>query len=157
VDTKYAGLSVECPACLARVQVPLRSDPDLERAASGPPRTPEGLPYKPCPFCSEYVSPHAIQCPHCGSRLDAPVEGAEWVAARPEPRTCPYAIGSLVLGLVPATCVPAIVLGHVAAARIRRSPVLYKGMGLARWGTRLGYFFTLGWVVLGIVRLAGCL
>ena len=160
VDAKYAGLTVECPGCLARVQVPLQSDPELERAASGPPTTPEGLPYKPCPFCTEYVSPHAMQCPHCGSRLDAPVEGSEWAAARAEPRTSGYAVASLVLGLLPMTPVPsvaAIVLGHVAAARIRRSPVLYKGMALARWGAGLGYFFTAGWLVFGILRLAGCL
>jgi len=36
--------------------------------------------------------------------------------------------------------------------RIRRSPVLYKGLALARWGKWLSYLFTIGYVVYLILK-----
>lgn len=65
------------------------------------------------------------------------------------------AITSLVLGLIPCTCVPsilAIVFGHIALSRIASSPDRYRGRVMALWGTGLGYFFTVCNLIYGIVR-----
>jgi hypothetical protein len=65
------------------------------------------------------------------------------------------AITSLVLGLIPCTCVPsilAIILGHIALSRIASSPDRYRGRVMALWGTGLGYFFTVCNLIYGIIR-----
>lgn len=65
-----------------------------------------------------------------------------------------FAITSLVLGLIPCTCVPsilAIIFGHIALSKIAKSPALYRGRGMALWGTGLGYFFTVCNIIYGII------
>ena len=65
-----------------------------------------------------------------------------------------FAITSLVLGLIPCTCVPsilAIIFGHIALSRIASSPDLYRGRVMALWGTGLGYLFTVCNIIYGII------
>jgi competence protein ComGC len=72
-----------------------------------------------------------------------------------EPKTSGLAIASLVLGIVsivllcvgPLFAIPAIICGHIAYSRIKRSPGLLSGGGLA-----LGGFIT-GYVSLGLCLL----
>ena len=68
------------------------------------------------------------------------------------------AISSLVLGIVAFLCglfagIPAIILGHVALNRARKSPASYGGAGMATAGLILGYIS----VVITTVVLAGML
>jgi hypothetical protein len=66
----------------------------------------------------------------------------------------PFAIASLVCGVIPCTCLPsilAIIFGHIALSRIRKSPELYKGKGMAKWGVGLGYVFTVANILYGII------
>ena len=66
----------------------------------------------------------------------------------------PFAIAALVCGVIPCTCLPsilAVVFGHIALSRIKKSPQLYKGKGMAKWGLGLGYFFTVANIIYGII------
>jgi len=61
------------------------------------------------------------------------------------PTTDGFAIASLVLSILsiflgPLGCVPGIICGHIARARIRRNPNL-GGDGLALAGLIVGYLF----------------
>ena len=152
VDRKYLGLRVACPHCLANVVAPLDAAACVPPEKAGPPRTPDGLAFKPCPYCTEYVSPRVLKCDHCGHRLDVPLPESDWKLRKAGPRTCPHAIASLVLAPWPLLSIGGIVCGHVAVRRIRRSPVLYKGLALARWGKWLSYLFTIGYVVYLILK-----
>jgi competence protein ComGC len=61
------------------------------------------------------------------------------------PRTAPLAVWSLVLGILGLTCffvltaVPAVICGHVATGRIKRSGGALGGSGLALAGLITGY------------------
>ena len=61
------------------------------------------------------------------------------------PKHCGLAIWSLVLGILGLTCfwlltaIPAVICGHVAYSRIRRSAGLLTGEGLALGGMITGY------------------
>ena len=63
----------------------------------------------------------------------------------PRPKTSGLAIWSLVLGILSLTCfyiltaVPAVICGHVAWSRIKRSAGALKGEGLALAGLITGY------------------
>ena len=62
-----------------------------------------------------------------------------------QPQTCALAIWSLVLGLAVFLCyilaaVPAIICGHIALSKIKKSSGRLKGRGMAIAGTVLGYF-----------------
>jgi competence protein ComGC len=69
------------------------------------------------------------------------------------PRTSPAAIWSLILGILGLTCfafftgVPAVICGHIAQARIKRSGGLLGGSGLALAGLITGYIS----IVLGLL------
>ncbi|MCX6923878.1 MAG: DUF4190 domain-containing protein [Verrucomicrobia bacterium] len=62
-----------------------------------------------------------------------------------QPRNCGLAIWSLVLGILGLTCfwlltaIPAVICGHVAYSRIRRSAGALSGEGLALGGLITGY------------------
>jgi len=62
-----------------------------------------------------------------------------------QPRNCGLAIWSLVLGILSLTCfwliaaIPAVICGHVAYSRIRRSAGALSGEGLALGGLITGY------------------
>lgn len=80
--------------------------------------------------------------------------GPDEAAVGPQtPRVSGLAIASLVLGLMPCSCIPpllAIVLGHLALHEISRNPGVYEGRGLALCGTILGYVFTILYLALGV-------
>jgi len=62
-----------------------------------------------------------------------------------QPKNCGLAIWSLVLGILSLTCfwlltaIPAVICGHMAYARIRRSAGALSGQGLAIAGLVTGY------------------
>jgi len=158
VDGRYVGLSVACPSCLTNVTVPLQATPYVPPELAGPPKTPDGLPYKRCPFCTEYVSPHALKCSHCNRKLDGEQAPSTWQIRNAGPKTSRLAIASLVLGLLPITPLPsllAIIFGHMSMRQVRKSPILYKGSGLGMWGAFFGYTFVIGYILAGIIWMVG--
>jgi hypothetical protein len=76
-------------------------------------------------------------------------------APQPVPRTAPAAIWSLVLAVLSFTCgwlftaIPAVICGHVARSKIRRSGGALGGMGIATAGLILGYIA----LVLGVMGI----
>src|SRR5438094_10335517 len=64
---------------------------------------------------------------------------------QPVPRTAPAAIWSLVLAILSFTCgwlftaIPAVICGHVARSKIRKSGGALGGKGIATAGLILGY------------------
>lgn len=54
------------------------------------------------------------------------------------------AVLSFVLAWIPLTCLPAIVLGHMAYDQVSTSDVPQRGIGLARWSIVLAYFTLAG-------------
>jgi hypothetical protein len=83
------------------------------------------------------------------------------LATGPAPRRG-LAITSLVLGILANLClwfiaaIPAIITGHIALSRARRSPGQYGGRGLAITGLVLGYLgLVLGAVVMALVLARG--
>ena len=111
VDSSAAGQSIKCPACSALVTVPTHV------AATPPP---------------------IIASP------PLPIMGAKAFAGERQG----MAIASLVLGIISViafglgflTGIPAIVLGHLARSRARKSPHLYTGKGKAAAGLVMGYW-----------------
>jgi len=111
VDSSAAGQSIKCPACSALVPVPTHV------AATPPP-----IIASPPPLI-----------------MDAKAFAGERQG---------MAIASLVLGIISViafglgflTGIPAIVLGHLARSRARKSPHLYTGKGKAAAGLVMGYW-----------------
>ena len=74
---------------------------------------------------------------------------------RSAPRTAPTAIWSLVLAVVSFFCgwlftaIPAVICGHVARSKIRKSGGALGGMGIATAGLILGYIA----LVLGVMGI----
>src|SRR6266705_5626853 len=81
-------------------------------------------------------------------------------ASVPQPilRTAPAAIWSLVLAILSFTCgwlftaIPAVICGHIARSRIRKSGGALRGKGIATAGLILGYI-ALALGVMGIPLL----
>jgi hypothetical protein len=77
----------------------------------------------------------------------------EQLQSEPKPKTCPLAALSLGFGIAGLVvicigillAIPAIILGHVASSRIKKSGGLLKGRSLAATGTFLGYFVIICW------------
>src|SRR4029453_7168256 len=79
---------------------------------------------------------------------------------KPTPRTAPTAIWSLVLAILffvggwLFTAIPAVICGHIAWSKIRKSGGAFRGKGIATVGLILGYIgLALG--ILGIPLLVG--
>src|SRR6266513_4027826 len=76
-------------------------------------------------------------------------------ASQPVPRTAPAAIWSLVLAILSFTCgwlvtaIPAVICGHIARSKIRKSGGALGGKGVATAGLILGYIA----LVLGIMGI----
>jgi hypothetical protein len=77
------------------------------------------------------------------------------VVAQTVPRTPPVAIWSLILTVLSFTCgwlftaIPAVICGHIARAKIRKSGGALGGRGIATTGLILGYTA----LVLGIMGI----
>ncbi len=153
MDRKYVGLSVGCPSCLKGVTVPIDAAAFVPPEEAGPPKSPDGLPYKPCPYCTEYVSPHALKCDHCGHRLDVEGPASSWQMKRGGQRTTRYALFCILFALLPVLSMLAVFFGHKALRRIRRSPMLFKGEALAEWGLGIAYLFSVGYLFALIIWL----
>ena len=54
------------------------------------------------------------------------------------------AVLAFVLAWIPVTCLPAIVLGHMAYDQVTTSDIPQRGIGLARWSIVLAYFTLAG-------------
>ncbi|MBA4387755.1 MAG: hypothetical protein C0404_07225 [Verrucomicrobia bacterium] len=61
-----------------------------------------------------------------------------------QPKTCGLAVASLVLGIIGCTAPFAVICGHIAKSRIRKSGGTLKGSGLATVGLVLGYVTIIG-------------
>src|SRR5437762_10414173 len=74
---------------------------------------------------------------------------------QPAPHTAPAAIWSLVLAILSFTCgwlftaIPAVICGHVARSKIRKSGGALGGKGIATAGLTLGYIA----LVLGVMGI----
>ena len=120
----------------------------------GPPAGGGASPMMKCPYCAEQIPSDATTCPLCRSGLGAGPAIASPVPAYPPPipvATSGMAIASLVLGILGLAgigSVLAVIFGHVALSKIRRSGGRLKGAGMALAGLILGY------VVISIILLA---
>src|SRR5260370_2729631 len=91
-----------------------------------------------CPKCNSPLDGPSQVCPQCSR---ASVAGS----MNPSPTTDGKAVASVLLGvlsIVPLSIfagVPAVVLGHLSRASVRRSQGRLKGSGLALTGLILGY------------------
>lgn len=75
----------------------------------------------------------------------------------PTPKTAPLAIWSLVLGILGLTCfsflcgIPAVICGHTALSRIKRSGGMLQGEGFAWGGLVTGYITVLLIPIIGLL------
>jgi hypothetical protein len=111
-----------------------------------------------CFKCGEVNEDEIMSCQRCQTvRADLPPAGSALFSeppVEPLPKMDSFATASLVLGLIPCTCIPsllAIIFGHVALSRIAGSPKIYMGRNRALWGMGLGYFFTVCNLIYGII------
>jgi hypothetical protein len=102
-----------------------------------------GSALKSCTNCRGNLADFVTVCPYCG--VPQPVQPAqipqgEWRA----PQNSNKAIASLVCGVLlcfgPFANIPAVILGHLSLADIKRSGERMSGKGLAIAGLVLGYF-----------------
>lgn len=100
-----------------------------------------------------------------GASAWIPLSSVPGIGANPPPlggdglpaKTSSLAVWSLVLGILGffslgLTSIPAVICGHLAHGRIKRSGGTRTGSGLAIAGLATGYF---GFVILGVAALAG--
>ena len=111
-----------------------------------------------CANCGTANTSDASYCEKCGQPLATAALGATAaVAGAPvpavAPRTNSLAVASLLLGLL-SLFVPfailAVILGHVARSRIRKSAGRQKGAGMALAGLILGYL-GVGFILFGVL------
>jgi competence protein ComGC len=124
-----------------------------------------------CATCGSAISDPVSFCPKCGARLPVATEAkpasASTPAAAAAPTSAPVksetdlkAVLSLVLGLLSFVLsvfsgIPAVILGHLSRASIRKSGGRLKGEGMALGGLIMGYISVfLVPVLLMIVGLA---
>jgi hypothetical protein len=116
-----------------------------------------------CPLCSVIVevaldtAGGTVQCPNCGGiiRVPSPRGSAGNSQAKSTCRAAYWSFGFAVSAIfcVPAG-IPAIICGHVALSRIKRSGGALKGKELAIAGLVVGYITTGLLAVAGIAVLA---
>src|SRR5580765_3484703 len=113
-----------------------------------------------CPNCGQRIIVDAVHrgreiaCPNCQKPLIVPqIRAPAPAAAAPDraastgkpdgAKLSALALASLVCSTVLGLgCIPGILLGHLARARIRRNPAL-RGQGLANAGLIISYVFLL--------------
>jgi hypothetical protein len=108
-----------------------------------------------CPHCNGLIDVppeqmgQTIECPMCNGTMSMP-PAQETAAAPPasaggqQTPTCGLAIGSLVCGILSLLCVPligigAVVCGHIAMSKIKKSAGELQGNGMAIAGLVTGY------------------
>src|SRR5260370_6888654 len=102
-----------------------------------------------CSRCGNELSASSQFCPNCGQALQSAPSNAAAAAATARqhaPLTDPKAITSMVLGMLSISIllsvfagIPAVILGHLSKASIRRSNGRLKGEGMATAGLIMGY------------------
>ena len=99
---------------------------------------------KSCTNCRGNLADFVTVCPYCGVAqpvAQAPIAQPGWEMPQ---QNSNKAIASLVCGVLlcfgPLTAIPAIVLGHLALAEIKRASGRMAGHGMAIAGLILGYF-----------------
>ena len=110
-----------------------------------------------CPRCGKQNEDQARYCQGCGEILDMTFQAPPGPPPRyPEgaPASSGLAIASLILGLLSfcpnlLTAISAVICGHLALERIKRSEGILSGRGMAIAGLALGYFG----IVFGIIAL----
>jgi len=128
VPTDLAGKKGRCPYCQALIEIPAQTSDEYSRAL------PVG-------------GPAPARAPYAGL-------GPRGFASQGSTETCGLAVASLVLGLIPLTCLPsllAIIFGHIALQRIDQSGGQLTGRRMALWGVVLGYIFTAVNIIYGII------
>ncbi len=163
-DCPGCGQTIEAPeeAQFERVRCPTCQHeffPDKTRFVSPAPAAPPPQPASPAPTlpiqqqalklvnclaCGLQISPQATSCPGCGH----PVTHSP-MPIPPDTRRKDAAVSSLILGILSLlffgilTGIPAIILGHKAHSRARKSPAQYAGGGMAIAGFVMGYISSL--------------
>ena len=101
---------------------------------------------------------HAVQsvaayCHVCGTKIPPPPPPPASQESAPPPRTNPFAVASLVLGIVTLGIgsILAIIFGFIARVQVRDSKGHQKGRGMATAGIILGF---LGILLPGIILVA---
>lgn len=180
VPDEHAGKKGKCPDCQTLVDIPQASvaeaaapsasapsapavEPGWYYAVGGQQQGPVSAPALVAQIEAGQLPP-TVQVWRSGMDNWAPantVAEFQQVAALPlpaaAPRNCGLAITSLVLGLIPCTCVPsllAVIFGHIALSKIDKSEGQLKGRGMAIAGLVLGYIFTIANIIYGIVTAA---
>ena len=119
-DISCIGTQTKCPACQKSIIIPQPPAVPLPKLSISNPQT------VPLPGPEAHAAPPAVDLP--------PPEPVV-------PKTSGLAIASLVLSFFgPFGCIPAVICGHVANAKIKQNPSL-GGAGLAKAGLILGYLF----------------
>ena len=110
-----------------------------------------------CPHCGHPIAAPSPFCPNCGQAVPMSSGAA---TAMQDTQTDPKAVMSVVLGALSILLsvfvgIPAVILGHLSKASIRRSNGRLKGDGMALAGLILGYIsvFLLP-VIAGVVFVA---
>jgi hypothetical protein len=107
--------------------------------------TPEagGIRLKACTNCRGNLADFVTVCPYCSVPQPVPQMQMAQPGWQVSPQNSNKAIASLVCGVIlcfgPFTAIPAIILGHLALADIKRTSDRLAGKGLAIAGLALGY------------------
>jgi hypothetical protein len=105
------------------------------------------------------TSGSTIQCPHCSRIIKVPSVGIGGHASKTEAT----AIWSFVLSLVGLFClahlasIPAVICGHVALSKIKKSQLILSGRGLAIAGVIVGYIGICLWTIYAVILLIAAL
>ena len=117
VAEKGAGRMVPCPHCKQFIKIPLQT---ASAPVAPPPVLPPSLPAQPVASA-------------------APLAPAAAYTRPAVPETSGLAIASLIMALI-GLAIPAVICGHMARSRIRKSAGALTGSGMAMAGLVLGYF-----------------
>lgn len=140
-----AGQHLVCPRCHAPVTVPgvpTQASPPPVQSQGGPPPLPSGAGLSA--GVTRYPTPAPTSAP--------PMYGAQ------RSQTCGLATASLAMGilgcLIGITSILAVIFGHCAISRIKRSGGRMQGLAMAGGGLALGYstiISTIFWIIIILI------